>query len=236
MFLCMLALCALAFASQTDDGGFVPLEFTVEHSFDGTTFTKRGVISRKSATSLHGQLDTELSKDHINHLFTSGTTGEDYYVRVYPRSDTGTTYAQAFVSAAAYYNSGLHDTLVIHLDSQGNVQSVDISLTEYHNAVPAARKKITHQKTSVVFVRHNSGVSYVSFLALCLSVCLSVSICVFLCVCVRVCLSLSQCVCVCLCLFVCVCVCLCPSVCLSVCLFVERDGIGWACYCWQAVC
>eukprot|EP00042_Codosiga_hollandica_P034846 m.250203 g.250203 ORF g.250203 m.250203 type:complete len:215 (-) comp54505_c0_seq5:80-724(-) len=159
MFLCMLALCALAFASQTDDGGFVPLEFTVEHSFDGTTFTKRGVISRKSATSLHGQLDTELSKDHINHLFTSGTTGEDYYVRVYPRSDTGTTYAQAFVSAAAYYNSGLHDTLVIHLDSQGNVQSVDISLTEYHNAVPAARKKITHQKTSVVFVRHNSGVS-----------------------------------------------------------------------------
>eukprot|EP00912_Choanoflagellata_sp_UC4_P001300 UC4_evm7s805 len=95
-------------------------------------WVKRGVISVKSLSSHHGSIvhenDLRYAIDYVYNL-ASGTTGTSFYkIRVFPLgSHNPEAFAiEASVDACFLYESRLDDTIILHLDRQGSVQSLEI--------------------------------------------------------------------------------------------------------------
>eukprot|EP00053_Salpingoeca_punica_P020482 m.211697 g.211697 ORF g.211697 m.211697 type:complete len:235 (-) comp18744_c0_seq1:149-853(-) len=131
-----------------------PVTCEIEHAFGDGPFTKRGSLQLKSASSQFASLDQQLPESFGDQLYELAKADGLYRVRVRQASGANVL---ASVRACALYASGARDKLVVHVDSAGHVQSVNVVLPTQQCDVATMKKKQLQPKTSVVISRPSAG-------------------------------------------------------------------------------
>lgn len=123
--------------------------------------TLKSLSGTSSGATVAGQNEQLQSKAAQLHALAQAD--EDYFVRVSAivepspnTEDRAPQYAQSFVSACAYYSSGMTDSIAIHVDAAGNPQSLSIA-TPAKCKPSTKKKKITKVKTHATIKRGDPG-------------------------------------------------------------------------------
>jgi len=133
-----------------------PKTFELEHRFGNKgNFSNRGKIVFKSPTDV--SINQATAPTNAETLHEVSKAGGDYFIRTASTSaDDSSRFVQTFVSACAYYESAMSDNIGLHLNAQGNVQAM--SLTVPANCKdPQKKKKIKQIRTRISVKKPETG-------------------------------------------------------------------------------